>query len=98
MATKKVAKKDEAAKPVISSVIIGPRITEKAAYASEKNVYVFNVISSANKIQIRKAVKDQYKVTPMKIAIVVSKPKSVVFRGHLGTQGMSKKAYVYLKK
>ncbi len=100
MATKKATKKDvaEAKAPVVASVIIGPRVTEKAAYATEKNVYVFNVERSANKIQIRKAIKDAYKVTPVKIAVVVSKPKTKVFRGNLGTQSGSKKAYVYLKK
>lgn len=98
MATKKTVKKDEVIAPITASVVIGPRITEKAAYASEKNVYVFNVTTSANKIQIRKAIKDQFKVTPVKIAVVVSKPKAVVFRGNRGTQGISKKAYVYLKK
>lgn len=98
MATKKTVKNQEVSKAVISSVITGPRITEKAAYASEKNVYTFNVTTGANKIQIRKAIKDQFKVTPVKIAVVVSKPKAVVFRGNRGTQGISKKAYVYLKK
>ena len=93
------AKKEVAEKaPVKSSVIIGPRITEKAAYATEKNIYVFNVERDANKIQIKKAIKDQYKVTPVKVAIVVSKPKNVTFRGKPGKQNGFKKAMVYLKK
>ena len=94
--TPKVTK--EVSAPVVKSVIIGPRITEKAAYATEKNVYVFNVETSANKIQIKKAMFDQYKVKPIKVAIVTIKPKKVVFRGRLGTQQGSKKAMVYLKK
>jgi large subunit ribosomal protein L23 len=101
MATKKTTKKADVSpetKPVSASVIIGPHITEKAAYAAEKNVYVFDVTTDANKIQIAQAIKAQYKVTPTKVAIVVSKPKSVTFRGKAGKQSGSKKAYVYLKK
>lgn len=94
---KKTAKTEEA-KPVTNSVIIGPHVTEKAAYAAEKNTYVFDVTDTANKIEIKKAIKAAYKVTPIKIAIVVSKPRAVVFRGRKGTQSGSKKAYVYLKK
>ena len=100
MATKKVMKKEEAKEVSVpkSAFILGPRITEKAAYASENNVFVFNVAPDANKIQIRKAIKDMYKVTPTKIAIVVNKPKTVVFRGRLGKKSGFKKAYVTLKK
>lgn len=98
MATKKAKKEVAEVKPIANSFVIGPRITEKAAYGAEKNVYVFNVTLDANKIQIKKAIKDQYKVTPTKIAIVVSKPRTVTFRGKLGTQSGFKKAYVYLKK
>ena len=99
MATKKVEKKEvkEVSTPK-STTVLGPRITEKAAYATEKNVYVFNVATDANKIQIKQAIKDMYKVAPTKIAIVVSKPKTVVFRGRLGKQSGFKKAYVTLKK
>lgn len=80
------------------TTILGPRITEKAAYATEKNVYVFNVALDANKIQIKQAIKEAYKVTPVKITTVVSKPQVVVFRGKLGKKSGFKKAYVYLKK
>ncbi len=95
---KKTVKKEEASVVAKSTTILGPRITEKAAYASENNVFVFNVAKDANKIQIRKAIKDMYKVSPTKIAIVVNKPKTVVFRGRLGKKSGFKKAYVTLKK
>jgi large subunit ribosomal protein L23 len=98
MATKKTKEVSADVKPVVHSVIIGPRITEKAAYATERNVYVFNVELAANKIQIKQAIKAAYKVTPIKIATVVSKPRAVVFRGHPGKKSAFKKAYVTLKK
>lgn len=99
MATKKATKEISAdVKASKNPFVIGPRITEKAAYASEKNVFVFNVAMAANKIQIKQAIKDLYKVTPVKIAIVVTKPEVVVFRGNLGKKSAFKKAYVTLKK
>ena len=100
MATKKVSKKEKVEEVSVpkSTTILGPRVTEKAAYATEKNVYVFNVALDANKIQIKQAIKDAYKVVPTKIAIVVAKPKTKIFRGRLGKQSGFKKAYVTLKK
>ena len=98
MATKKVTKTEDKAAPKTSPFIIGPRITEKAAYATEKNVYAFNVAMTANKIQIKQAIKELYKVTPTAVNIVVAKPLKVMFRGRPGTQSAFKKAYVSLKK
>jgi len=99
MATKKDKKEVSAdVKPAANPFVIGPRITEKAAYATERNVYVFNVALTANKIQIKKAIKDLYKVTPIKIATVVSKPRAVMFRGMPGKKSSFKKAYITLKK
>lgn len=95
---KKTSTPEVANAPVVASKILGPRITEKAAYASEKNVFVFNVAMNANKIEIKKAIKDAYKVTPTAVNIVVSKPQAVVFRGRPGTKQSFKKAYVTLKK
>jgi large subunit ribosomal protein L23 len=95
---KKVTKKEETSSVPKSVFILGPRITEKAAYASENNVFVFNVAMDSNKIQIKQAIKAMYNVAPTKIAIVVNKPKVVVFRGRLGKQSGFKKAYVTLKK
>ena len=98
MATKKVAKTEDKAAAKTSPFIIGPRITEKAAYATEKNVYVFNVAMTANKIQIKQAIKELYKVTPTAVNIAVSKPRATLFRGRPGTQSAFKKAYITLKK
>lgn len=94
---KKTTKTEEKA-VATSPFILGPRVTEKGAYATEKGQYLFNVAIDANKIQIKKAIADQYKVTPVAVNIVVSKPKAKVFRGRLGTQSAFKKAYVTLKK
>lgn len=99
MATKKAttAKKD-AVVPVKNAVILGPRVTEKAAYSAEKNTFVFNVAMDANKIQVKQAIKELYKVMPIAVNIVVAKPVQVVFRGRKGAKSAFKKAYVTLKK
>ena len=73
-------------------------ITEKASVASEKGVYVFQVEKEATKSSITKQIISAYKVTPVKVNIVNSKPKKVVSKGKVGQTRGVKKAYVYLKK
>ena len=83
-----------------SHVLISPRVTEKAAIASDFGVYVFNITKSATKPQVAKAVAELFKVTPRKISIVNVKPTRVMTRntGKKGFTNGNKKAYVYLNK
>ncbi len=84
-----------------SIFLIRPRITEKATFLSgnEKGgVYTFEVSSRANKAIVGKAVKDLFKVTPVKINIINTKPKKIIRRGKIGISSGIKKAMVYLKK
>ena len=83
-----------------SSVIVGPRITEKAVGKSEQNVYTFIVRRDANKYQIRDAIKATYNVTPVKINTVNKLPakRMVGMRGKTKHVPGMKKAYVYLKE
>ncbi len=105
MAEKKTTKKEIKEKKVTEkvenskSVLISPRMTEKAVLSQEaKGVYVFNVKTDSTKKQIAASVKADYKVTPLRVrtAQVVSKKK--FSRGKWGMKGGGKKAYVYLKK
>jgi len=84
----------------LASVIVRPRITEKAVGMSEQNVYTFEVKRSASKFQVRDAVKALYNVTPVKINIVNKKPakRMVGSRNRVKHVAGMKKAYVYLKK
>ena len=86
-------------KPTLK-IIIAPRVTEKGAYLSAQGAYVFDVEQSANKYEIGAAIKELYKVTPRKIAIVAVPRKKVQTRGtnRTGMTRGGKKAYVYLKK
>lgn len=100
MAKKEITSKNDSVKmdPELQGIIIGPRITEKAAYSAEKNVYIFNVATWANKIQIARAIKTIYNVTPTKVTISVRKPIAVIVRGTKGTRKKEKKAMVFLPK
>lgn len=83
---------------VYRSVLISPRVTEKAAIAGEKNVYVFNVYTKATKNEIKKAIEKLYKVVPEKVNIVQLPSRKTFIRGRRGKTARAKKAYVYLKK
>jgi len=94
-----VSKKDVKAADLSSGLIIqNPRITEKAAYASDKNVYTFDVARRSTKVEIVKAIKEIYKVTPIKVNVVAIPKKRVVRKNSIGVKGGGKKAYVFLKK
>lgn len=81
-----------------SSVIVRPYVTEKAAIATDDNVYTFVVTEKATKPEVKKAIKEIYKKTPVKVAIVKKPAKRVYRRDGIGTKAGLKKAYVYLKK
>ncbi len=77
--------------------IIRPRITEKATYSADNNVYVFEIAHSASKNDVAKAVSAMYNVTPVAINITRNPAKRVIVRGKRGKTAAVKKAYVYLK-
>lgn len=86
----------------LSTVLRRPHVTEKATdLADSENVYAFEVADDANKAQIALAVEKLYKVTPIKVAIIVRKPKYTVSRStnrKVIKKHSLKKALVYLKK
>lgn len=79
-------------------IIKNPRITEKASFLAEQNVYTFDITSNANKSEIKKAVFEIYKVKPVKVNILVSPRKKVFHKGQVGHRPGVRKAFVYLKK
>lgn len=84
----------------LSSVILSPRITEKAVGANERNVYTFIVRRDATKFTVADAVRALFKVTPVKVNIVNKSPRQFMSRskGRVQSEKGMKKAYVYLKK
>lgn len=93
------AKKALATDRNLESVLLAPRITEKAVKKGEQNVYTFAVRRDATKYDVRDAVKALFDVTPVKVNIVNKAPRSYMSRskGRTVTEKGLKKAYVYLK-
>ncbi len=81
-----------------SSVLLSPRITEKATESAEINQYVFEINPRCNKNQVRKAVMEMYGVTPIKINITKIPTKKVFLKNKKGMKPGGKKAIVHLKE
>ncbi len=80
----------------MSSVIVQPLISEKAAILAGANQYVFIVQKNANRVQVRSAIKAMYGVSPLSINILNVRGKKVRFGKREGTRSDWKKAIVTL--
>ena len=79
-------------------VIVSPHVSEKTSIGSEKrNEYVFNVLPSANKIEIKHAVESLFNIKVKNVRVLNVKPKTKNFRNIQGTRKKWKKAYVSLQ-
>ena len=81
-----------------TQIIKNPRITEKASFNAEQNVYTFDISQSANKTEIKKAIFALYKVHPVKVNVLTVPKKKTMSKGIAGVRGGGRKALVYLKK
>lgn len=83
-------------------VLKRPLLTEKSAQLADNGQYVFEVIPSANKIEIRKAIEDRYNVGVTSVRTMTIKPKQKIQltkRGYvLGKTASRKKAIVTVKE
>ena len=71
--------------------------TEKGTAMAEENKYLFSVRKDSNKIQIKKAVEDIYKVKVLAVNTQVARGKLKRVRTQLGKTPDWKKAVVTLK-
>ena len=76
------------------AMILTPKISEKAIYLAERGIYVFEVPSDANKIEVAKAVEAAFKVHVTDVNIVIAKGKVKRFKQMVGREGNVKKAMV----
>ncbi|MFA6274064.1 MAG: 50S ribosomal protein L23 [Candidatus Paceibacterota bacterium] len=83
---------------ITSKIIKNPRVTEKASFNAEQNVYTFDVFQNANKTEIKKAIFALYKVKPVRVNILSVPAKKVFIKGRAGVKSGGKKALVYLKE
>jgi large subunit ribosomal protein L23 len=99
VAKKEVKKTDTKAEAQdFSWVLKAPKVTEKSAFISSGNAYTFDVAADANKIQIKQAIKEAYKVTPLKVNVINRKAHKATKRGRKIHVSAKKKAIVFLKK
>jgi len=82
----------------VDNIIKNPRVTEKASFAQEQNVYTFDVSSGANKTEIKKAIFALYKVKPVRVNVLSVPKKDIMSKGKAGVKGGGRKVLVYLKK
>ncbi|MBU0650615.1 50S ribosomal protein L23 [bacterium] len=80
------------------SIIKRPIITEKNTRMIEDNKYVFEVAMDSNKIEIKKAIEDIFKVHVKKVNVSKTKRKEKRVRHNLGMTSEKKKAIVTLKE
>ena len=77
-------------------------MTEKASLVGQfANAYVFKVNPKASKLEVKKAIQDEYKVKVNKVNIVNVKGKikrSITQRGKISKKPNWKKAYVALQE
>lgn len=82
-------------------VLKRPILSEKSTMLSDRGQYVFEVIPSANKIEIRKAIEDRYNVQVTSVRTMSIRPKQRIQftrRGFLvGKTARRKKAIVTVK-
>ncbi len=82
-----------------NEILIRPVVTEKSTYLREKfNKYVFIVHKNADKISIKKAIKEIFNVEPVSVNIVNKKGKKKRVRYQYGYTPSIKKAIITLKK
>lgn len=82
------------------SMALIPRVSEKAMALAEQGVYVFNVPTTTNKIEVAKEVEKTFNVSVVDVNILVHKGKQVSRRygKNAGKRNDTKKAMVTLKK
>ncbi|MDB5035067.1 MAG: ribosomal protein [Chlorobi bacterium] len=82
-------------------VLKRPILSEKSSQLSEKGQYVFEVITSANKIEIRKAIEERYRVGVASVRTMTIKPRQKVQlsrKGYIqGKTALRKKAIITVK-
>jgi len=81
----------------MSTLMLTPKISEKAIYLAERGIYVFEVPADSNKIEVKKAVEAAFKVNVTDVNIVITKGKLKRFKQVFGRQKDVKKAMVKLK-
>lgn len=82
-----------------TNILVRPLFTEKALNLSKEGKYLFEVYVSANKIEVKNAIKKIYGIMPMDVNIITKKGKKTgLMRKVKGQRKDWKKAVVALKQ
>lgn len=79
-------------------VLLRPIISEKTAHLSVMNQYVFEIAHSANKVMVKRAIRELYDAAPTRVRIITMGGKRVVRGRVTGTTSSYKKAIVTMPK
>ena len=80
-------------------IIVRPLVTEKSISSQDKtNTVVFEVKRDANKIAIKQAIEEIFKVKVESVNVVNQKPKTKRMGRYEGKANNLKKAYIKLKE
>lgn len=79
-------------------LIVRPIVSEKSAYLASGGTYVFEVVTSANRVEVGQAVFQIYGVRPVKVNILIQRGDQTRSGRRLGTQKRRKRALVTLPK
>lgn len=93
-----VKSSDRSLSAFASRTILAPVVSEKTAHMSDRNIMVFHVAADANRITVRQALNELYKVRPLKVNIINTRGKAVRFGKTKGKRSDVKKAIVTLPK
>jgi large subunit ribosomal protein L23 len=81
----------------ILQVLLAPHISEKSAImADASNRYVFRVVPTATKPEVKKAVESLFDVKVQSVNMINLKGKKKVFKGRVGKRNDIRKAIVRL--
>jgi len=84
---------------LLKEILISPIVNEKSSDLSNDGIYVYKVNKNANKIEIKKAFEDFFKVKVDKCRIIIVKPKLKKNRKQQpGYTSAYKKAIIYVEK
>jgi large subunit ribosomal protein L23 len=92
----KIEKKEKNLQTAAYRILLKPVVSEKASVAESNNTYIFHIVPTATKTDVKQAVQKIYGVTPAKVRIINALGKSTRTRNGLAKRGDWKKALVTL--
>lgn len=80
------------------AILLKPVVSEKSAHLHGFNQYVFKVAMTANKVSIKKAIKETYNAEPATVRIIKMQGKTVMRGRTKGFTNSYKKAIITMPK